>query len=73
MLDLLPDGRGSDFSVKAVLNESLTMLVSNFLHIDIPDASGEVFHGPCRFVEGRTANLSVRAHQTILKEIRQSH
>ena len=58
---------------QTVLNESLTVLVSNVLHIDISNAFCKISHGPRPVFESRGSNLSLRAYETILKEVCQSH
>jgi hypothetical protein len=58
---------------QAVLNESLTVLVSNVLHIDIAHAFCKISHGPRPVLESRGAYLSLCAYETIVKEVRQSH
>lgn len=73
MLHLLRDRRCRDFLTKVVLNELLSVLISNFLHINISYARGEISHDLRRFFEGTIANLSLCAYKTILKEVRQPH
>ena len=58
---------------QTVLDESLTVFIPNILHIDISHALGKISHGLRPFLEGRGSNLSLRAYETILKEICQSH
>lgn len=73
VFDLLSDSARGKPLVKAVLNEPLTMLVSDLLHVDIAYALHEVLYGSLRFSEGREANLPVRAHQAIPEEVREFH
>ena len=69
LLDFLRSRARRKFLRQTVLNESLTVLVSNVLHIDISHARCKISHGPRPVLEGRGSNLSLRAYETILKEV----
>jgi hypothetical protein len=73
LLDFIRRRAHREVMRQTVLNESLTMLVANVLHIDISYARCKISHGPRPVLDGRGSNLSLRAHETILKEVRQSH
>jgi hypothetical protein len=49
VLDFLGDGPSRELVFKAVLDESLTVLVSHLLHIDITYALDEILRGSVRF------------------------
>lgn len=73
LLDLLRNRARRDVLLLTVLNESLTVLIGDCLHIDISSALGKIFHGPRPVHESRDSNLSLHAQETILEEVRQSH
>jgi hypothetical protein len=73
VLDLLGGSSGGQLSVKTELNEPLTMLVSNLLHVDVTYARDEVVHRPCGLLERSGTHLSFRARKTIPKEVRELH
>jgi hypothetical protein len=73
LLDLLRSRARRKVLCQTVLNEALTVLIANILHVDIAHARDDISHGFRRFVESRGTNLSLRAYETILKEVCQSH
>lgn len=71
--DLLGNGCGRGLLVRAILDESLSVLVSNFLHVDIAYALDEIAHGFRRLFESTGSNLSLRTCEAVLKKVREPH
>ena len=69
LLDFFRSRARREILCQTILNESLTVLVANVLHIDISHARCKISHGPRPVLEGRGSNLSLRAYETILKEV----
>jgi hypothetical protein len=73
LLNLLRSGACREALRQTVLDESLTVLIPNFLHVNIAYELNEISHRPRRFLQSSGSDLPLRAYEAVLEKIRESH
>ena len=73
LLDLLRSSARREVPRQTVLNESLTVLITDVLHIDVAHALDEISHRPRCVIKSSGSHLPLRTHEAILEEVREPH